>query len=44
MSYSVSPPDFFYLCRRTDDPLVRDCVRSYTQDWNVVNRKYVCSY
>jgi hypothetical protein len=26
--------------KRTDDPLVRDCVRSFTQDWNVVNRKY----
>lgn len=28
-------------CRRSDDPLVRDCVRSFTQDWTVVNRKYV---
>lgn len=25
--------------KRSDDPLVRDCVRSFTQDWTVVNRK-----
>ncbi len=27
------------LYRRSDDALVRDCVRSFTQDWTVVNRK-----
>lgn len=29
----------FHIFRRSDDPLVRDCVRSFTQDWTVVNRK-----
>ena len=29
----------FCFSRRSDDPLVRDCVRSFTQDWTVVNRK-----
>lgn len=26
--------------KRSDDPLVRDCVKSFTQDWTVVNRKF----
>jgi len=26
--------------KRSEDLLVRDCVRSFTQDWTVVNRKY----
>lgn len=40
--YSVLTLILCVLCfRRSDDPLVRDCVRSFTQDWTVVNRKCV---
>ena len=28
-----------YFTRRTDDPLVRDCVKFFTQDWNKIERQ-----
>uniref|UniRef100_A0A8C2TTT5 Dedicator of cytokinesis 7 n=1 Tax=Coturnix japonica TaxID=93934 RepID=A0A8C2TTT5_COTJA len=34
--FECSPPGFHYEM----DPHVRDCVRSYTEDWAIVNRKY----
>ena len=32
-----------HTSRRSDDPLVRDCVKSFIQDWTIVKRKYVGS-
>uniref|UniRef100_A0A8C5C6Y2 Dedicator of cytokinesis 7 n=1 Tax=Gadus morhua TaxID=8049 RepID=A0A8C5C6Y2_GADMO len=31
---------FLCVCIRDTDTHVRDCVRSYTEDWAIVNRKY----
>lgn len=32
-------PDLYLCFRRDNDAHVRDCARSYTEDWAIVNRR-----